>query len=52
MVLAKITMKHECSSSVRGVATYRRLLCAVYSVCVSCAGMNVDWPFRESRVLV
>ena len=38
MVLAKITIKHEHSSGVRGVAAYDGLVCAVYSVRVSCAG--------------
>ena len=43
MVLAKIIIKHGRSSSVRGVATYTYLglLCAVYSVRVSCTGMYV-----------
>ena len=42
MVLAKITIKHEHSSSVMGVAAYDGLVCAVYSVRVSCAGRYVD----------
>ena len=37
MVLAKITIKHEHSSGVRGVAAYHGSVCVVYSVCVSCA---------------
>jgi hypothetical protein len=41
MVLAKITMKHEHSSIVMGVAVYHGLVCAVYSVRVSCAGRYV-----------
>jgi hypothetical protein len=32
MVLAKITIKHEHSSTVMGVAAYHGLVCAVYSV--------------------
>ena len=44
MVLAKINIKHEYSSSVMGVAVYHGLVCAVYSVRVSCAGTYVDWP--------
>jgi hypothetical protein len=43
MVLAKISIKHEHSSIVIGVAAYRGLVCAVYSVRVSCAGRYVDW---------
>ena len=35
MVLAKITIKHGRSNSVRGVAAYVGLLCAVYSVRVA-----------------
>ena len=31
MVLAKITIKHERSGSVMGVAAYHGLVCAVYS---------------------
>ena len=42
MVLAKITIKHEHSSSVMGVAAYHGLVCVLYSVCVSCAGRYVD----------
>ena len=44
MVLAKITIKHGRSSSVSGVAAYSYLglLCAVYSVRVSCTGRYVD----------
>ena len=37
IVLAKITIKYEHSSGVRGVAAYHGLVCAVYSVHVSCA---------------
>jgi hypothetical protein len=40
--LAKITIKHEHSSSVMGVAAYHGMVCAVYSVRVSCAGRYVD----------
>ena len=43
MVLAKITVKREHSGSVMGVAAYHGLVCAVYSVRVSCAGRYVDW---------
>jgi hypothetical protein len=35
MVLAKITIKHEHSISVMGVAAYHGMVCAVYSVRVS-----------------
>jgi hypothetical protein len=42
MVLAKITTKHELSSIVMGVAAYHGLVCAVYSVRVSCAGRYVS----------
>jgi hypothetical protein len=38
MVLAKITIKHEHSSIVMGVAAYHGLVCAVYSVHVSVQG--------------
>ena len=43
MVLAKITIKHENSSGVKGVAAYHGSVCAVYSVRVSCAVRYVDW---------
>ena len=46
MVLAKITIKYKHSSSVMGVAAYRGLVCAVYSVRVSCAGRYVDWTCK------
>ena len=36
MVLAKITIKHEHSSSVMGVTAYHGLVCAVYSVRFLC----------------
>jgi hypothetical protein len=42
MFLAKITIKHEPSSTVMGVAAYHGLVCAVYSVRESCAGRYVD----------
>jgi hypothetical protein len=41
-VLAKITIKREHSISVMGVAAYHGMVCAVYSVRVSCAGRHVD----------
>ena len=37
MVLAKITIEHEHSSGVRGVAAYHGSVCAVYSARDSCA---------------
>jgi hypothetical protein len=43
MVLANITINHEHSSIVMGVAAYHGFVCAVYSVRVSCAGRYVDW---------
>ena len=49
MVLAKITIKHEHSSGVRGVAAYHGSVCAVYSVRVYCAVRYVDWLWFESR---
>jgi hypothetical protein len=49
MVLPKITIKLEHSSIVMGVAAYHGLVCAVYSVRVSCAGGYVDWLWFESR---
>ena len=42
MVLAKITIKHEHSSGVRGVAAYYGSVCVVYSVRVSCTVRYVD----------
>ena len=41
MVLAKITIQREHSSGVRGVAAYHGSVCAVYSVRVSCASVNL-----------
>jgi hypothetical protein len=47
VVLAKITIKHEHSSIVMGVAAYHGLVCTVYSVRVSCAGRYVDSLHRK-----
>ena len=50
MVLAKITIEHEHSSGVRGVAAYHGSVCAVYSVRVSCAVRYVEWLWFESHI--
>ena len=42
MVLAKITIKHAHARGVRGVAAYRRSVCAMYSVRVSRAQVLPD----------
>jgi hypothetical protein len=49
MVLAKITIKHEYSSIVMGVAAYHEMVCAVYSVRVSCAGRYVESTNRRNH---
>ena len=52
MVLAKITIKHENSSGVRGVAAYRGSVCAMYSVRVSCAVRYVDWLWFQCFIVI
>jgi hypothetical protein len=53
MVLVKITIKHEHSISLMGVAAYRGMVCAAYSVRVSCAGRYVDCsPHTSLHMLV
>ena len=47
MVLAKIAIKHSHARGVRGVAAYRGLVCAMYTVrvfsCSEVCGLILSW---------
>jgi hypothetical protein len=53
MVLAKITIKHEHSSTVMGVAAYHELVCVVYSVRISWKhAPNTQYIKIESKTII